>query len=65
MPKLTGTTKQTVQTSLRITPLAMELWGKLADREGVNRPAYLEVALRRLAREAGILNGDDGQESGQ
>lgn len=50
-----------VATSLRISPAALSLWEQLAAREGLNRTAYLEMTLRRLAAEKGI--GAEGEEA--
>ena len=50
-----------VATSLRISPDGLKLWDRLAADHGLNRTAFLEMTLRRLAKEKGL--SEDGQVS--
>ena len=53
------TAKETLATSLRLTPTCLELWEALAAREGLSRTGYLETTIRRLAAEKKITLGED------
>jgi hypothetical protein len=46
--------REPVPTSVRVSPLCLELWKKLAQKQGLTKAKYLEVAVRRLAAEEGI-----------
>ena len=41
-------------TSIRLSPIGLGLWDQLSAREGLNRTAFLEMTLRRLAAEKNI-----------
>lgn len=41
-------------TSVRVSRLCLDLWQKLAEKQGLTKAKYLEVAIRRLASEEGI-----------
>ena len=47
-------TRNGVATSIRLSPLGLRLWNKLAETQGVNRTAYLEMLLRQTAEQKGI-----------
>ncbi len=52
-------------TSLRVSAVGLSLWEQLAARDGLNRTAYLEMTLRRLAAEKGIVVEADGGAAGE
>ena len=54
MARPKGTSRETVATSVRLTPLCMRLWEQLASRAGLNKTAYLENTIRRQAKDEGI-----------
>lgn len=54
MARPAGTGKGTSSTGFRLTSVAAHLWKTLSDREGLNKTAYFEMVIRRLAREQGI-----------
>jgi hypothetical protein len=57
IPTMATTTKpqrNQVATSLKVSPVCLELWNALARKQGLNRTAYLESTIRRLAREEGL-----------
>ena len=51
-----GTTpgRDTVPTSVRVTPVCKQLWDGLAEKMGLSNTGVLETAIRRLAREEGV-----------
>jgi hypothetical protein len=58
MPKRDGVRKE--PTSVRLTPEAKELLGKLADAGGISQAAWLETTIRREAKKAGLQAGGGG-----
>ena len=54
MARPKGTTRETIATSVRLTPLCVSLWEALATHAGLNKTAYLESTIRRLAKEDGV-----------
>ena len=67
MPRVKGSGKQTVATSLRLSPLCVRLWEELAARAGLNRTAYFETTIRRLAQEHAVEDPhteSDGEQNG-
>jgi hypothetical protein len=51
-----GEKKETIPTSVRITPVCKELWDTLAERAGVSNTAYLETLIREKAKAEGVKN---------
>ncbi len=49
-----GDKRETIPTSVRITPICKELWEALAERAGVSNAAYLETIIREKAKAEGI-----------
>ena len=54
MPAKKGDRKETVPTSVRITPTAQRLWDELAERMGLSKAGVLETLLREKARAEGV-----------
>lgn len=46
--------KQTLPTSVRITPICRELWDELARRMGLSNAGALEIIIRDRAKAEGI-----------
>jgi hypothetical protein len=47
-------------TSIRMSPVADDIWERLSQYLGINKQAVIELALRRLARQEGIpVPGDE------
>jgi len=54
MPVKKSERKETVPTSVRITPTAQRLWDVLAERMGLSKAGVLETLLREKARSEGV-----------
>ncbi len=54
MPVKKSERKETVPTSVRITPTAQRLWDVLAERMGLSKAGVLETLLREKARAEGV-----------
>jgi predicted transcriptional regulator len=54
MPATKKGTKDTIATSVRVTPLGRAIWDKLAEKMGLSATGVLETALRRMAKDEGF-----------
>jgi hypothetical protein len=54
MPVKNGERKETVPTSIRITPTCKRLWDALAQEMGVSNAALMEVLIREKAKAEGL-----------
>ena len=54
MPIKKSERKETVPTSVRVTPTAARLWDELSARMGLSKAGVLETLLRDRARAEGI-----------
>jgi hypothetical protein len=55
--------KETLPTSMRLTPPALMLATKLARLLGISRTAVFETAIRDLAEKKGVINGVSNPET--
>jgi hypothetical protein len=55
--------KETLPTSMRLTPTALTLANKLARLLGISRTAVFETAIRDLAERKGVTSGISNPET--
>lgn len=53
--------KETLPTSVRLTPTAQRLWEELAERMGLSKAGVLETLLREKAKAEGIQDREPAE----
>lgn len=55
--------RDTVPTSVRISPTCNRLWERLSENMGVSKTAVIEFAVRALAESKGITDDGAGEKT--
>jgi hypothetical protein len=63
-PRLKNEKKETLPTSVRVTPTCKRLWDALAERMGLSNAKALEVIIREKAKAEGIYDPADAPQGG-